>query len=108
MEINVDETFKLAKQTLKFYKKLVKAWNSKKGKYICKDPHEIIVPINGLVIQVGKRKFAQLKSNIEVSIMEQEQIDEIHDKIENIKAGKSEKYRYECEENDCIWVEIIG
>ncbi len=103
----MDKSLELAKKTLEFYKKLKREWDSK-GKYVCEDPHEKIIPIDGLVIRCGKRKMVQLKSDIKVSALGQEVIDEINDNIEDILDGKSKKYIYEGEEEDgSIWVEII-
>ena len=45
----------LAEQTFEFYKKIIKEANSN-GDYVCRDPHEIIIPINDLILKVGKRK----------------------------------------------------
>ncbi len=107
-----DKSFELVKQTFEFYKKLKKEWDTKKGKYVVKDPNEMIVPIDGLILRVGKRKFVRLKSDIKVSALSSEIADEINDNFEDILDGKNDKYNFiEYKENDddkFLWVEILG
>lgn len=62
------EVFELAEQTFEFLDKLEREADSK-GNYVCKDPHEKIIPIDGLVIKCGKRKMVQLKSDIKILSM---------------------------------------
>lgn len=110
VEMSADKDFELAKQTFEFYKKLKKEWNSKKGKYVIKDPNEMIVPIDGLVLSVGKRKHVKLKSDIKISALSSEIIKEVNDNLEDILLGDNEKYNFMeyYEGDEFIWVEILG
>ena len=57
------ETYELSIKAFAFIDKLSMIEKDKKGYWVIKDPNEEIIPIDGLVIKVG-RKFVKLKSGI--------------------------------------------